>query len=73
MPSNDQPARCVRFGVFEVDFVSGEPRKAGVKLKLAGQPFEVLAILRERPGGLSLAKSCRSASGRTLSSMSTTT
>jgi DNA-binding winged helix-turn-helix (wHTH) protein len=30
--------------------VSGEVRKAGVKLKLGGQPFQVLAILLERPG-----------------------
>ncbi len=28
----------------------GELRKAGVKLKLGGQPFQVLTILLERPG-----------------------
>ena len=50
MPSNGKTARLVRFGVFEVDPVSGELRKAGVKLKLGGQPFQVLAILLERPG-----------------------
>ena len=48
MPSNGQPARSVRFGIFEVDPGSGEVRKAGVKLKLGGQPFQVLAILLER-------------------------
>ena len=52
MPSNDPCARSVRFGVFEVDLVSGEIRKAGVKLKLGGQPFQVLAILLERPGDI---------------------
>ena len=52
MPSNDLRARSVRFGVFEVDLVSGEIRKAGVKLKLGGQPFQVLAILLERPGDI---------------------
>ena len=48
--SHGQTARSVRFGIFEVDPVSGEVRKAGVKLKLGGQPFQVLAILLERPG-----------------------
>ena len=43
-------ARLVRFGVFEVDLRSGELRKAGAKLKLSGQPFQVLAILLENPG-----------------------
>jgi DNA-binding winged helix-turn-helix (wHTH) protein len=42
--------RLIRFGIFEVDLQSGELRKAGVKLKLTGQPFQVLAILLERPG-----------------------
>jgi Tol biopolymer transport system component/DNA-binding winged helix-turn-helix (wHTH) protein len=42
----------VRFGVFEVDLRAGELRKNGSKLKLAGQPFQVLAILLERPGEL---------------------
>ena len=42
--------RLVRFGTFEVDLPSGELRKSGVKLKLTGQPFQVLAILLERPG-----------------------
>jgi len=42
----------VRFGVFEVDLRAGELRKNGSKLKLAGQPFQVLAILLERPGKL---------------------
>ena len=40
----------VRFGTFEVDLRAGELRKGGVKIKLYGQPFNVLAILLERPG-----------------------
>ncbi len=40
----------VRFGVFEVDFESGELRKQGIKIKLHDQPFRVLAMLLERPG-----------------------
>jgi DNA-binding response OmpR family regulator len=39
--------RVIRFGTFEVDLLSGELRKAGAKLKLTGQPFQVLAILLE--------------------------
>jgi len=42
--------RLVRFESFEVDLRAGELRKAGARLKLAGQPFQVLAILLERPG-----------------------
>jgi Tol biopolymer transport system component/DNA-binding winged helix-turn-helix (wHTH) protein len=43
-------AELVRFATFEVDLCSGEVRKGGVKLKLSGQPFQVLAILLARPG-----------------------
>src|SRR6185503_6944399 len=42
--------RLVRFGAFEADLQTGELRKDGVKLKFSGQPFQVLAILLERPG-----------------------
>jgi DNA-binding response OmpR family regulator len=41
--------RIVRFGVYEVDLRSGELRKNGLKLKLRGQPFQVLAVLLKRP------------------------
>jgi TolB-like protein/DNA-binding winged helix-turn-helix (wHTH) protein/Flp pilus assembly protein TadD len=42
---------CVRFGTtFEVNLRTGELRKSGVKIKLHGQPFEVLAMLLKRPG-----------------------
>lgn len=43
-------ARFVRFGNFEVDLRSAELRKAGVKLKLTGQPFQVLTFLLEHAG-----------------------
>src|SRR5262245_2617786 len=42
----------VRFGAFEVDLRARELRKSGVRRKLGGQPFQVLAILLERPGDL---------------------
>ncbi len=44
--------RLLRFGVFEVDLRTGELRKQGLKVKLHGQPFQVLALLLERPGEL---------------------
>jgi TolB-like protein/DNA-binding winged helix-turn-helix (wHTH) protein len=45
-----QNSRRVHFGLFDVDLCSGEIRKGGLKLRLAGQPFQVLAILLENPG-----------------------
>ena len=42
----------IRFATFEVDLRTGELRKDGVKLKFSGQPFQVLAILLERPGDI---------------------
>src|SRR5437868_6199831 len=45
-------AQVVRFGTFEVDLEAGELRKAGLKLKFSGQPFQVLAILLEQPGAI---------------------
>src|SRR5215470_15842784 len=40
----------LRFGVFELDPRSGDLRRNGLKLKLTGQPFQVLAMLLERRG-----------------------
>jgi serine/threonine protein kinase len=49
---NDAPrsAGCVRFGAFVFNPQIGELLKHGLKIKLAGQPIEVLAMLLERPG-----------------------
>jgi TolB-like protein/DNA-binding winged helix-turn-helix (wHTH) protein/Tfp pilus assembly protein PilF len=49
MPEASAPVRF-RFGVFEVDRRAGELRKHGVRLRLQEQPFQVLAMLLERPG-----------------------
>jgi TolB-like protein/DNA-binding winged helix-turn-helix (wHTH) protein/Tfp pilus assembly protein PilF len=43
-------APVYRFGSFEVNVESGELRKNGMRLRLSGQPFQVLAILLERKG-----------------------
>ena len=40
----------IRFRNFEVDLRTGELRKGGIKLRLTGQPFEVLTVLLEHPG-----------------------
>ena len=50
MAEREPQLRGVQFGNFEVDLRSGELRKAGMKLKLSGQPFQVLTILLERHG-----------------------
>ena len=52
METEIQNAQAVRFATFEVDLRAGELHKNGLKLKLGGQPFQVLAILLERPGGV---------------------
>ena len=52
MSDNDGRSRRVHFSVFEVDLRAGELRKQGLKVKLHGQPFQVLAMLLERPGEL---------------------
>lgn len=53
-------AEIVRFGLFEADLRTGELRKHGIKLKLPGQSFQVLAILLEHPGGLVTREEIRS-------------
>src|SRR5437762_10742992 len=42
-------SRVIKFGVFEVDLQAGEVRKAGMRQRLAGQPFQVLQVLLEHP------------------------
>jgi len=41
-----------RFGIFELDLRTGELRKKGARVKLEGQPIEILSLLLERPGEL---------------------
>ena len=45
-------SQVIRFATFEVDPQAQELRKGGLRLKLTGQPFQVLAILLERPGAV---------------------
>lgn len=40
----------LRFGVYEVNVLARELRKHGTRVRLRGQPFEILALLLEHPG-----------------------
>jgi len=40
----------LRFSNFEVNLRAGELRKHGVRIKLQDQPFQILALLLEKPG-----------------------
>ena len=48
-PSNSP---VIRFGAYEADLRTGELRKHGLRIKLQDQPFQILAMLLERPGEL---------------------
>jgi DNA-binding winged helix-turn-helix (wHTH) protein len=51
----------LKFGAFEADLGTGELRKSGCKLKLAGQPFQILAALIQRPGEMVTREELRNA------------
>ncbi len=46
------PTARLRFGPFELDVQSAELFKFGQKLKLQGQPIQILSILLDKPGAL---------------------
>lgn len=47
----DEPRlRPIRFDDYEIDLKEAEVRKAGLPVKLAPQPFRILALLASRPG-----------------------
>src|ERR671910_1980804 len=52
VPDDDLTRRpnVIRFGVFELDALTGELRKRGVKLRLQGKPLQILEALLEQPG-----------------------
>ena len=49
MSTTPTQSNILKFGVFEVDLVSGELRKSGMRQNLSGQPFEALRILLAHP------------------------
>ena len=50
MKTHSPPSPPLCFGVFELDPRAGELRKKGMKVRLQGQPVEILVMLLERPG-----------------------
>ena len=50
METTPSHSRIVRFGLFDADLERGELRKSGVRIKLHGQPFQILTLLLDRPG-----------------------
>src|SRR5580704_13302854 len=52
MPISSEIPQVLRFDVFALDVRTGELRKHGTKLRLQGQPLQVLATLLKRAGEL---------------------
>ena len=52
MPNPSESVRKVRFASYEVDFRAGELLKNGRRIRLQDQPFQILAMLLEQPGGV---------------------
>jgi DNA-binding winged helix-turn-helix (wHTH) protein len=49
----DTRSNAVRFGSFELDLRTGELRKeSGARIRLEGQPIQILLLLLDRPGEL---------------------
>jgi DNA-binding response OmpR family regulator len=71
MPDQFSTSQVIRFATFEVDLQAQELRKGGLRLKLSGQPFQVLAILLEQPGVV-VTRSYKNGCGRTPSLTSIT-
>lgn len=50
--SSNEVSHRVRFGPYEADLRTHELWKHGTRLKLSGQPFQILEVLLSRPGEL---------------------
>src|SRR5215472_128339 len=50
MPEASETNNSLRFGTYELSLESRELRKQGVRLRLSGQPIEVLLLLAEQAG-----------------------
>ena len=60
MPQASPFQSQVRFGDYHVDLRTCELRKHGHKVRLAGRPFQILAMLLEQPGELLTRKELQS-------------
>src|ERR1700759_3207733 len=52
MQRTELPLRNLKFGVFEADLRTGELTRRGRRVRLQEQPFQLLAMLLEKPGVL---------------------
>ena len=59
-PTQTSNPRRIRFGIFEADLTAGELRKGGSKIRLQEQPFQILAMLLERPAQIITREELRS-------------
>jgi eukaryotic-like serine/threonine-protein kinase len=50
MQAQEPPSRIIRFGTFELDLPEGRLTKSGLRIRLQGQPLQILTLLLERPG-----------------------
>src|SRR5688572_27233009 len=50
LPLEKRSSNVRRFATFEVDLRARELRKGGIRIRLQDQPFEILAVMLERPG-----------------------
>ena len=50
MATQPQSAAHLNFGPFEADIQAGELRRNGIRVRLSGQPFQILLILLAHPG-----------------------
>jgi TolB-like protein/DNA-binding winged helix-turn-helix (wHTH) protein/Tfp pilus assembly protein PilF len=50
METEKEPRHVVRFGVFDLNVLARSLHKSGVRIKLQGQPFDILVLLISRPG-----------------------
>ena len=50
LPLERRTSNLRRFATFEVDLRARELRKGGIRIRLQDQPFEILAVMLERPG-----------------------
>ena len=50
MQTQGTTSRIVRFGTFELDLQEARLTKAGIRVRLQGQPLQILTLLLERSG-----------------------
>jgi Tol biopolymer transport system component/DNA-binding winged helix-turn-helix (wHTH) protein len=58
--AKDETKSVISFGIFEADLRAGELRRHGIRVRLQEQPFQVLAMLLERPGEIVTREELRS-------------